>query len=293
MAAIHALFALIGVIPLAYLTWRFFKRSANRRGADVEEYTGGFHELGSLPQGLHILSEHQPSLKAQALPLPKPLLLSGSKNNEPSPEAYLLPPPPSLPLPKPPLLSGSGNNEPSLGVSYQRVQPQPLSVRPLPPLPGSENDKQLNKLPPCLKPLQINTTSPPMTRFTFRPENESSLQAQSQIPPAVKPRPHHPLINCVLVIPTPLILELKGIGKELPLLVARGLAQIHASTRSKSEVPPLACIIYHKMTAKEDLLAWEEFPMHEVASENPEELWREIKEKARKELRKFLPRLSK
>ncbi|KAH7478331.1 hypothetical protein FOMA001_g9764 [Fusarium oxysporum f. sp. matthiolae] len=150
MLGIYILIGIMVVIGagfLAYFTWRFFNRRANRRGADLEERpAGSFHHLGSQPQDIHHYSEHQ-------------------------------------------LLSGSENNEPSLEAQYQRVRPQPLSVRPplLNPqsLSGPENNKQLAKPPPC--------------RLKFGSENESSLSAQPQQPPALE-HPSQPKPKCRLAM---------------------------------------------------------------------------------------------
>ncbi|KAG4268343.1 hypothetical protein FPRO04_12449 [Fusarium proliferatum] len=239
---------------LAYFPWRLKKRHANRRGADLEERpAGNFHELGSQTEDLYHLSEDQ-------------------------------------------LQSGSGNNEPSLETQYQRARPRSLSVRPPLPNPqslsGPENNEQLAKPLPCLKPLKSKPASLPMTRLTSGSGNELSLQAQPQLPPPVhkhlpQPKLQRPAFaHFCLVIPKPLILEL---GKEFPCRVEKKFAELHV------DPPPGVCqlsgIIHHKTAAKEDLLAWKGLRMFEVASHDPEELWKEIKKLVRGELRELFPTL--
>ncbi|SCN81992.1 uncharacterized protein FFE2_04888 [Fusarium fujikuroi] len=262
MSGIYVLLGIPGVMAacsLAYLIWRFFNRRANRRGADVEEHpAGSFYHLGSQPQDLNHNLEHQ-------------------------------------------LLPGSEINDPSLQAQSHRLRPQPLSVRPPLPKPqllsGPENNEQLAKPPPCQKPIQFIPPSLRMTQLPFGSENDSSLQAQPHLQPVSEHLSHPksrrtPFMNYGLVIPRSLILKLEGIGRRFPLRVVGEMAEIHASPQSESEVLLLGGIIHHKMTAKEDLLAWKGFPMHEVASENPEELWKEIKEGVRKELKKIFPRVA-
>lgn len=156
MSEFYIPLVIVGVIAaislLAYFTWRFFNRHANRRGADLEERPAGiFHQLGSQPQDLHHNSEHQ--------------LLSGSENNEPSLEAQ---PQRSQPQPLPSkihLLSGSENDK-------ELAKPPPCRLT-----FGSENESSFSAQPQQPLALKHPSQPKPKCRLAMRVSNEESYRS--------------------------------------------------------------------------------------------------------------------